>query len=459
MELSFKSTKVFVFYVIWPKLNAGIMLLVLTPIISNRLTYIADLMIKVMLGIEVRFTTSVEEFTMFDGPKLSYTVEPQTEGLFVEASGFLFETSIVPQHLKILMVDGIPVFFNTVNPRSALPFDPFAAAFYMVSRYEEYHSHKKDRIGRYLATESIAWTGKFLDLPIVHYWSRMLEGLLMKHYPGLIFRYLDYKFTPTIDVDHAWCYLGRNPVRTAVGFGRSFMHGHMKEIANRFKVLSGIIADPYDNYDYIFRVHNGLLNSPLFFILFANYGRNDNNVTLTSERFRRLILKLDRQSGVGVHPSLSSNKHISHLEQEYRGLSEMLRRRVTISRQHFLKFSLPKTYRNLVQLGITDDYSMGYVDHIGFRAGIATPYAFFDLLNNETTTLIIHPVSVMDVTIKDHLRLSRVESLERISKMIGTIKNVHGEFTSIWHNESLGDAGHWAGWRSVYEEMIALAST
>jgi hypothetical protein len=436
----------------------GIMLLILTPVISNRLTYITHLMMKVMLGIDVHFTTSAGDFSEYNGPKLAYALEPLAGGPFLEASGLLFETELKHQNVKFSNFEGVPVIFNTLNGLSELPFDPFAASFYMVSRYEEYHAHSKDRFNRYQPTDSVAWKGKFLELPVVHIWTGMVEGLLRKHYPGLVFKYPQYHYVPTIDIDHAWCYLGRTLFRTAGGVGRDFMHGRFREINNRFRVLAGFEKDTFDNYDFINQVHDNVGEFPLFFILFANYGRNDNNVTVTSKNFQQLVRQLDRHGRVGLHPSLSSNKHKSRLAKEYQGLSRVIGRNVTISRQHFLKFSMPRTYRNLQRLGITDDYSMGYASCPGFRAGIAIPFPFFDLLANESTGLVIHPFTIMDVTLKHYLRLTRADSLEKIGHLVQTVKSVHGEFVSLWHNESLGDKDQWTGWREVYEEMVKLAS-
>ena len=137
----------------------------------------------------------------------------------------------------------------------------------------------------------------------------------------------------------------------------------------------------------------------------------------------------------------------------------MLNRDVTISRQHFLKLSVPKTYRSLIQLGIRDDYSMGYASHPGFRAGISIPFPFFDITRNEITSLTIHPITLMDVTMKDYLRLTGEQSLEMIGNLIRTVKSVNGEFISLWHNESLMGTGRWLGWRRIFEEMVKLAST
>jgi hypothetical protein len=226
----------------------------------------------------------------------------------------------------------------------------------------------------------------------------------------------------------------------------------------RTKVLWGLAPDPYDNYDYIHRIHKEYGLMSLFFILFADYGGNDNQISLKNREFRKLLRTLDQDGNVGIHPSFSSNRHLDKLISECRGLSDVLDRDVVISRQHFLKISFPKTYLNLIQNGITDDYSMGYASHIGFRAGIAIPYFFFDLSRNEASNFRIHPVAVMDVTLKEYLRLNPQQAKETIRKVIQKIKSVNGTFVSIWHNESLSDIGRWKDWRAVYETLLREAT-
>jgi len=434
------------------------MLLILTTSVTPRIHYIFSLLLKEMLGLEFSITTSREEWLVYQGPKFVYTKEPIEDNLFIESSGLLFETGIFPHELKISVQGGMPFLFESSNTRSGLSFDPFAASFYMVSRYEEYHREKKDKYGRFLVSESIAWQGKFLESPVVHQWTALLESLLVKHFPDLPVRHPEYRFVPTIDIDHAFAYRGRNLFRSIGGAGRSLIKTDFKEIIQRAKVLTGFIQDPYDNYDFIRQIHIENGQSPLFFILFADYGGNDNQISLDNKEFRKLLSRLDKDGTVGIHPSLSSNKHIETLVAECHGLSDVLGHDVTISRQHFLKISFPKTYRNLIQTGITDDYSMGYASHLGFRAGLTIPFYFFDLSRNEPTNLRIHPVAIMDVTLKDYARLNAQQSLETIRHVIQKIRSVNGTFVSLWHNESLSDMGRWKGWRGVYEALLHEAT-
>ena len=93
---------------------------------------------------------------------------------------------------------------------------------------------------------------------------------------------------------------------------------------------------------------------------------------------------------------------------------------------------------------------MGYAAMPGFRAGIANPYCFFDLFKNETSILRIHPVVLMDVSLKDYMHLDREQSLEQIKQMIDTVRSVNGEFINLWHNESLSERDGWQGWRKHF---------
>ena len=113
------------------------MLLIYTHKITHRNKYIFNLMFKDILGIDFTLTTDVEELKRYDGAKLSYTHNPIADELFFISRNLLFETGINEQNISVFDYDTHEVFFAT-GKVSALPFDVFAAGFYLVSRYEEY---------------------------------------------------------------------------------------------------------------------------------------------------------------------------------------------------------------------------------------------------------------------------------------------------------------------------------
>jgi hypothetical protein len=161
---------------------------------------------------------------------------------------------------------------------------------------------------------------------------------------------------------------------------------------------------------------------------------------------------------VGIHPSFNSNFNPKKLKLEKELLSKVLNREINCSRQHFLFLQFPSTYRNLINLDITDEYSMGFASQPGFRAGICSSFKFFDLEMDVETQLNIHPFTYMEGTLRDYLKISAEEAMDVIKPLIDEVKAVHGNFISIWHNESLGGMKRWTGWQKVYEDMIKIAT-
>jgi hypothetical protein len=119
--------------------------------------------------------------------------------------------------------------------------------------------------------------------------------------------------------------------------------------------------------------------------------------------------------------------------------------------------NLPETYQRLIDSDITDDYTMGYAQFVGFRASLATPFFFYDLDLEIETSLKLHPFALMDGTLKDYLKLEPSECMALIKPLIENVKKVNGEFITVWHNESFAENERWKGWRKVYEDIVESA--
>jgi len=99
---------------------------------------------------------------------------------------------------------------------------------------------------------------------------------------------------------------------------------------------------------------------------------------------------------------------------------------------------------------------MGYADNVGFRAGICTPFTFFDLLEDKEISVTIHPFAYMDGSLNQYLGLSIEESIQKIKQLKREVKAVNGQFIGVWHNETLNDKGIWKGWKTVYEVGLTI---
>ena len=428
-------------------------ILIYTHQITNRLNYIFQLMFADMLNVQIRITDSEEDFSAFEGVKFSYSKKKINDELYFQSSSLLFETGIKEQQIHTFNYNDDCCFFD-VGGGSALPFDPFAASFYLVSRYEEYLPHIRDEHDRFLAKESLAYQKEFLNRPLVNVWAKEIKRIIQDHYPDFTFPEQKFSYVSTIDVDNAYAYKNKGIVRVLGGLAKSVLQGDFQELRKRISVLSGKTQDPYDTFDYQLTIHQQFNITPIYFILLADYGVNDKNIPVRNREFKSLIKSLADYYPLGIHPSYASNADADILKKEIGRLKEITVRNVTKSRQHFLKLSLPDTYRNLVDNDILEEYSMGYADQSGFRASICTPFKFYDLDTEAATNLTIYPFTVMEATYQYYKQLQPEEALKEIMELMKTVKEVQGNFISVWHNESLSDEGIWKGWKMVYEKMI-----
>ena len=433
------------------------MLLIYTKHSSARLKYVFQLVFRQLLGIPFEMTHDVKLFNRSTLPKISYTSHPIQDTLFFKTTTLLFEKHISPQTFEVKQYNHLTAFYFHNDERAVLPFDPFAMIFFLVSRYEEYLAMEKDHHGRFTAQQSIAYQYQFLDQPLVNQWILEIKNILKKHYPTLSFKKSVYRFTPTYDIDYAWAYLHKGFLRTVGAYGKSIFRGS-KYLTQRLKVHFGQIQDPYDTFDYLDHLHQKHSLAPLYFFLVGEFGAYDKNISIQKKAFQRLIQKIVKQYKIGLHPSYQSNTDFQILEKEHQSLAVVAGHSIDMSRQHFLKLSFPKTYQRLLRLGIKADYSMGYAAEVGFRASIAEPFYWFDLSKDTMTDLLIVPFQLMDVTLKNYLKLSPDEALTKAKSIIENTKAVNGHLVTLFHNNSFCEQEGWQGWRAVYEEMLLRSS-
>jgi hypothetical protein len=432
------------------------MITIYTPKVTARVKYTFNLFFKHLLNSDYCITNNIDEFLSSEGSKFSYCDKPVSDELHFWKHPILTENNILEQNISIIPFAESKAFFPTPK-NSAMPFDVFAATFYLLSRYEEYLPYIKDMYGRFSAKESLAFKQGFLYKPVVNIWAIELSKVIQQHFPDFQTKKNTYKFTPTLDIDSAYAYRLKGFIRSTGGYLKSLYHLDFKEIIERTNVFMGLEQDHFDTYEYQFSLQKKYNIKPIYFILFGIYGQYDKNLPVNNKRFQNLIKTLADYAEVGIHPTFASNNNEEMLKNEIESLSKVLNRQITKSRQHFLKLSLPETYRSLVKYDITDDYTMGFALEPGFRAGICTPFPFFDLEMDEELPLMVHPFTFMEGTFRDYKQMNAEESWPIIKQLIDEVKAVNGTFISLWHNESLSDKKRWVGWRKLYEQMYEHA--
>lgn len=351
----------------------------------------------------------------------------------------------------------IPAFcFEDKEYKSPVNYDPFALIFFCLSRYEEYQTDERDNHGRFSAIQSHAFKNGYLTRPIVNEHLDILAQRLQLAFPECQLSLPDYQLQLTYDIDIPYAYRGRG--WRGIGSGiKDLLTGHFQRAFNRAKCLiNSKQQDPYDVYDWLEALHlaHGI-KSRYFFLLSEQSNRFDPNPSPEHPAVKALIKRLAKNSDIGIHPSYYASDKPALFGSERKSLVEISKQSIEHSRQHFLRFQLPDTYRQLLKAGLRHDHSMGYADHIGFRAGTNLSFYWYDLEKEERTWLRVHPFAAMDVSLRRYHQLGYFDSQKEILELAEHVKDTGGPFTLLWHNSSFAIDYGWSGWEKMYENLVA----
>lgn len=422
-------------------------LMILADSISNRLFYT----VETIFFNQALIVTDVATFYEYDGFRIAYTQANNiAANLWIKPYGLLHNKGFQQPTIECREWEGLPYFFGTDEGFS---FDFFAAAFYLITRYEEYdRSLPTDEYGRFKHENAIAYKYQFLHLPLIQCWLKKLKD---KGYLPVSFQLPTFSFIPTYDIDIAYSYLYRGVFNNTGGFFKDFIKGDIAAVEERIAVLTSQKADPYDVYSWLDLLHDSLGLKPIYFFLVAKRNKGvDKNINPESLVLRKLIKQHSEKYIVGIHPSVQSNKVKSLLEEEIASLQLNTDITITKSRQHYIFLQFPDTYRNLITAGITDDYSMGYTDVQGFRASCSFPYKWYDLEKDMATALVIHPFCYIDSSSIFHLSIHTNEALKLMQQYIDSIKEYGGECIMIHHNNFLTNQPAFVDWKLAYADFL-----
>ena len=410
--------------------------------ITNRLGYTLDFIFNDLLATGYTIVKEVPESS--EGAVIAYGIH-HASAYNIKSAGILFEEGVRKVLPEVKGTAEEAQLFPATG--SDHPFDIFSAVFYLVSRYEEYLPFTGDIYHRFPHTQSLAFRYQFLHYPVINKWVNDLALALNRKFPAFKTSTPKWKYLPTYDIDIAWAYRNKGFIRNLGGWIKS-------PGTARLKTLLNLTPDPFDSFSFLNSLHEQFNLHPIYFWLVAKKrGRLDRNISLENLSMQALIKEYAHHTN-GLHPSWYSHDHPSALGEEKQTLEELLNKKITYSRQHYLRFTLPETYDILLDTGITDEYSMGYGTTNGFRASTSSPFKWFNLLKNESTPLIVHPFCFMDANSFYEQKQNAEESYNELMTYKEACKREGGTLITIFHNNFLGTDPRHKGWREMYQKFI-----
>ncbi len=381
------------------------MILIYTPVIKPRIRYIFKHFFESRMGEELTFTSDLSAFIAHIGPKMSYGDTPLGNEFFIAAHGLLTEQGVNPIEVQIFDWEGLPVFFSTQG-NGVLPFDFFAAAFFLMSRYEEYQPFVADDLGRFSSDQSLASKHNFLHLPLVDLWFERFLSIWHDFFETKPPQPRPSKLSLIVDIPQLFAYKHKTLFRSFYEGIQDIFKLRLTSAFDRIMVFLGFREDPLANLHDWVEVMLQQSRSVRFFVLYAALGIHDRSLSVFNTTNQQGIKSISDYAPTAPMASFESSRNEHTLRSDIERFADLIHRPIKSIRQHKLVLRFPHTYRYFASLGIKNDYSMQYDDAPGFRASTAFSFRFYDLGDEQQTPLTIHPICLSEAHIRDQ-RFSR----------------------------------------------------
>lgn len=335
--------------------------------------------------------------------------------------------------LPLAEIEGTPLLFGLpevakVGGQLIVKADIVASAYFLLTRYEELINDERDSHGRFQAKSSILHKCGALQRPVVDEYGHLLRGWLEEVGVGLPEPQSKFRNLISHDVDRITQY------RTARGFAGGIKRFHFADALK--SQLMGVERDPLFTFPWMKKME-GDLDTELFVKVAGKRLTQDLPYFDPLSSDLKKVLELYPEPGIHISYEASKEPHLIKSEVEL--LALISGKRITKSRHHFLASLKPTDFQYLIDAGITDDYTMGYADEVGFRLGTSRPVKWINPETKEVTSLTLHPLMVMDRTLYDerymnldyNAALKSVKDLQKITEEFG------GEFVTLWHNSEV----------------------
>jgi hypothetical protein len=328
--------------------------------------------------------------------------------------------------------------------------DLFGSAFFCLTRYEEIANPVYDDHDRFSMHEALAYKEGFLERPIVNEYADVLFALLKRLWPGLERTSRAYRLVVTHDVDvplsvrrprrleYARTVFGdatrrRDPALAARRM-RAYLHRRRPDVSD---------FDPAFTFDFFLRENERHGVRCLVNFMTETGGYGSVHYSLEEPWARALFRDVHRRGHlIGFHPSFDTYRDPERLRREFERLravaeADGIEQERWGGRQHWLRWENPTTWQLWDDVGLDFDSSLAYDLLPGFRCSTCYPFRVFNLEARRPLDLEEWPLTWMEVTLIGILGLQPAEGVARAIELQAACKRHGGDFTILWHNDSL----------------------
>ena len=319
--------------------------------------------------------------------------------------------------------------------------DIFSAIYFFLSRWEEYVSKDRDFAERFKYENSISSRFNLLHRPVVNELTELLWKMILDM--GYTGKRKEHTFTPVIthDVDQ--------PVRLAnlkmliKAAGKSIMrYKNYSDVLNHTAVylLNKItpVYDPANSYDFLMDVSDSIGVKSYFNFQSSERTNYDWGYNVNSKFIVNILQRIrNRNHIIGFHPGFNTIDNPVIWKEQYDKLCDAAGFKLTVGRQHYLRFKVPYTWQIWEDNGLEIDSTMGYAEKEGFRCGTCYSYSVYNFLTRKKLKLKEMPLLLMDVSLMGYQNnINKEMFAHKFESLANRVKKYRGDFVFLWHNSA-----------------------
>lgn len=418
--------------------------------LTERLSYTCNFIFQHVLNCNYKLTSDLKTFNESKELKINYSSNVLDNAFKIEPHKLLFETSIDQNYIPTHVTKNDLVYFYPNETKCDLGYDLFSSVFYFISRYQEWQPFEKDRHQRFEAVNAIQFQLKQHLKPLVNIWINEFKLKLIDHFGSIQFTQKKFVYASTIDVDNLFAYKNKGQKRTIAGALKDIYLLDLKNLKRRIQVVKGKLADPFDVYEQLNAIskQSGV---PLFYFFLQRTGtESDRTIDPHSGAFEPVFEQLKKEDVTfGLHPSYNAHTNEKLMKEEFDCIKTHSGSEINLSRQHYLRFDIAKTPKQLINNGVIADFTMGFASAAGYRAATFTPFCYFDLEKNKATELLMIPFVVMDGVYFNYSKTPILEAQEQMIELAEQAKELNGIFVTVFHERTM-DESLYLGFKDLY---------
>lgn len=386
-----------------------------------------------------------------DAINIFYGVEPELEkGIYIPAEHYDNKNIVINNYdeLKYVSYNRVSFPYFEENKIIKFTFDILNISFFLISCGEEYLKAERDSKNRFLAEFSLrrnSITTPFFDLnsELIYKAMKTINNDIKKS---------DKKFEVflTHDVDS----VNSQNIYVLLHNVKELFVSKDKIISERIQqIFSDLCNNQHmqiDNYIDIEAKYN--VCSEFYFITGRKHRLGKRYELGSIEKQINRLMKSSKHV-IGLHTNFFSYNNEEDVKNDKREIERFTNIKVKSSRNHYLRFSVPNSWKVLRDSGICCDSTIGYSDKNGFRAGTVKAFLPYDVINNEIIDIYEVPLAVMDGIVMSE-NISFNNKWMKIKEIIDQGIKFNGTFSILWHDYVISNKEYKDMYIKILEYLI-----